>query len=61
MTSIPRIDLQAGIECYCTNFAGTGGSIKQGSEGFVVSELVDESLHISPSYNESHRYPLYIL
>ncbi|MDQ4050635.1 MAG: tRNA pseudouridine(13) synthase TruD, partial [Thermoproteota archaeon] len=57
----PRIDLQAGIECYCTSFAGTGGSIKQGSEGFVVSELVDESLHISPSYNESHRYPLYIL
>jgi tRNA pseudouridine13 synthase len=61
MTSIPKIDLQAGIECYCTSFAGTGGSIKQGSEGFVVSELVDESLHISPSYNESHRYPLYTL
>ena len=61
MASIPQIDSQAGTGCYCTSFAGTGGSIKQGSEGFVVSELVDESLHISPSYTESHRYPLYIL
>ena len=61
MTSIPKIDSQAGVGCYCTSFVGTGGSIKQGSEGFVVSELVDESLHISPSYTESHRYPLYIL
>ncbi|MDP9462477.1 MAG: tRNA pseudouridine(13) synthase TruD [Thermoproteota archaeon] len=61
MTSIPKIDSQAGVGCYCTSFVGTGGSIKQRSEGFVVSELVDESLHISPSYTESHRYPLYIL
>ncbi len=61
MASIPQIDSQAGIDCYCTNFAGTGGSIKQGSEGFMVSELVDESLDISLSYHESHRYPLYIL
>jgi len=61
MTAIHKIDSQAGMGCYCTSFVGTGGSIKQGSEGFVVSELVDESLHISPSYTESHRYPLYIL
>lgn len=61
MTHIPKIDLQAGIECYCTNFVGTGGAIKQRSEGFVVSELIDESLHISPSYSESYRYPLYSL
>ena len=61
MTATPKIDSQAGMGCYCTSFVGTGGSIKQGSEGFVVSELVDESLHISPSYTESHRYPLYIL
>ena len=61
MTAIPKIDSQAGMGCYSTSFVGTGGSIKQGSEGFVVSELVDESLHISPSYTESHRYPLYIL
>src|ERR687896_1373222 len=61
MTSIPQIDSRAGIECYCTSFAGTGGSIKQGSEGFIVSEIVDESLDISLSYAESHRYPLYVL
>jgi tRNA pseudouridine13 synthase len=61
MASIPQIDSRAGIDCYCTSFAGTGGSIKQGSEGFMVSELVDESLDISLSYHESHRYPLYIL
>ena len=61
MASISQIDSCAGIECYCTSFAGTGGSIKQGSEGFMVSELVNESLDISLSYNENYRYPLYIL
>jgi tRNA pseudouridine13 synthase len=61
MTSIPQIDLRAGIECYCTSFVGTGGSIKQRSEGFRVFELVDESLDISLSYDESHRYPVYVL
>src|ERR687892_424743 len=61
MASVPQIDSRAGIDCYCTSFAGTGGSIKHGSEGFMVSELVDESLDISRSYDESHRYPLYVL
>ena len=61
MDSTPQIDSRAGIDCYCTSFAGTGGSIKHGSEGFVVSELVDESLDISLSYDEKHRYPLYVL
>jgi tRNA pseudouridine13 synthase len=61
MASVPQIDSLAGIDCYCTSFAGTGGSIKQRSEGFIVSELVDESLDISLSYAESHRYPLYVL
>ncbi len=61
MSFIPQIDSRAGMDCYCTSFAGTGGSIKQGIEGFVVSELVDESLDISLSYDESHRYPLYVL
>jgi tRNA pseudouridine13 synthase len=63
MTSVPKIDKLAGIECYCTSFAGTGGSIKQQSTGFRVSELVDESLErsLSPSFDDRHRYPLYIL
>ena len=61
MSSVPQIDSLAGMDCYCTSFAGTGGSIKHGSEGFRVSELVDESLDISFSYDENHRYPLYVL
>ena len=63
MLLVPKIDRMAGIECYCTDFKGTGGSIKQGSEGFNVIELVDESLadNISPSYDHCNRYPLYLL
>ncbi|HYY39630.1 MAG TPA: tRNA pseudouridine(13) synthase TruD, partial [Nitrososphaera sp.] len=61
MASVPQIESLAGIDCYCTSFAGTGGSIKQGSEGFMVSELVDESLDISLSYDDRRRYPLYVL
>lgn len=63
MAPVPKIDRLAGIECYCTSFAGTGGSIKQVSEGFRVSELVDDSLagSISPSFDDRHRYPVYIL
>jgi tRNA pseudouridine13 synthase len=61
MASVPQIESLAGIDCYCTSFAGIGGSIKQGSEGFRVSELVDESLDISLSYDDGHRYPLYVL
>ncbi len=59
----PKIDRLAGIECYCTDFEGIGGSIKQNSEGFRVSELVDDSLlsNVSPAFSESHRYPLYVL
>ena len=63
MVPVPKIDRLAGIECYCTSFPGTGGSIKKGSEGFRVSELVDESLaaSISPCFDDRHRYPLYVL
>jgi len=43
-SSVPEIDRLAGMECYCASFTGSGGSIKQGSEGFRVSELLDESL-----------------
>src|SRR4051794_17572695 len=61
MVSVPRIDSLAGIDCYCTSFAGIRGSIKQRSEGVRVVELTDESLDLSLSYDESHRYPLYVL
>lgn len=61
--SVPKIDRLAGIECYCSSFAGTGGSIKQGCERFRVSELVNDSLagNISPSFDDRHRYPIYLL
>lgn len=63
MKPVPEIDRMAGMECYCTDFAGTGGSIKQKSEGFQVSELVDGSLleGTSPVFGGAHRYPLYVL
>jgi tRNA pseudouridine13 synthase len=61
MAPVPKIESLAGIGCYCTGFAGTGGSIKQGNESFLVSEMVDQSLDISPSYDGGHRYPLYVL
>jgi tRNA pseudouridine13 synthase len=52
----------AGMECYCTGFAGIGGSIKQDSASFRVSELVDDSLlDFSKEFGGAHRYPLYIL
>jgi tRNA pseudouridine13 synthase len=62
-TSVPRIDLLAGIECYCTDFQATGGSIKKDNEGFRVSEIIDESVfdNVSLTQDSSHRYPLYIL
>jgi tRNA pseudouridine13 synthase len=63
MASVPKIEKLAGIECYCTSFAGTGGSIKQVSNGFRVSELVHESLadSMSKTFDDQHRYPIYIL
>lgn len=63
MKPVSKIDRMAGMECYCTEFAGTGGSIKQKSSGFRVSELVDESLlaGVSAKPDNVHRYPLFIL
>jgi tRNA pseudouridine13 synthase len=60
---VPKIDLMAGIECYCcAGFTGIGGSIKQDSSSFRVSELVDEqSLGASKEPGGAHRYPLYLL
>jgi tRNA pseudouridine13 synthase len=60
---VPLIDRMAGMECYCTDFAGTGGLIKRESGEFKVYELVDESLlaGISAQFGDIHRYPLYIL
>lgn len=63
MEQVPPIDRLAGIECYCTIFPGTGGSIKLEREGFRVSELVSDSLaaKLSQSPDERHTYPLFVL
>src|ERR1044071_5590784 len=63
MATIPAIDREAGIECYCTKFAGVGGRIKERFDGFRVSELVSDAFSgtISPHFDERHPYPLYLL
>ena len=55
---VPKIDQLAGIECYCTCYSGTGGLIKQSSEGFKVSEIIDCSVFddLSPVQDSSHKY-----
>lgn len=60
---VPKIDAMAGMGCYCTEFAGIGGSIKQDSASFRVSELVDDSLiaGMKKEFGGPHRYPLYLL
>src|SRR5919198_4042592 len=60
---VPKIDQLAGIECYCTDFNGIGGYIRQNNEAFKVSEIIKENLmnDISSTQDEQHKYPLYIL
>ena len=40
---IPEIDSQIGILVYSTNFAGTGGKIRQKPEDFEVSEVISDN------------------
>ena len=63
--SVPEIDFQAGMECYCTNFAGINGTIKENNEEFQVSEIIDYTF-LKPPYfssvqNNEHKFPLYLL
>ncbi len=61
--SVPRIDRLAGLECYCTSFQETGGSIRKNNEGFRVHEIINGSMlaDLSPIQDPFHRYPLYVL
>jgi tRNA pseudouridine13 synthase len=63
MKSVPKIDRLAGMECYCTDFRGIGGSIREDNEGFRVSEIINESILVglSPVKDLLHKYPLYLL
>jgi tRNA pseudouridine13 synthase len=63
--SVPEIDFQAGMECYCTKFAGIKGTIKETNEEFQVSEIIDYTF-LKPPYfssvqNNEHKFPLYLL
>jgi tRNA pseudouridine13 synthase len=62
-SQVPKIEKLAGIECYCTDYKGIGGSIKRSSEEFRVSEIIDTSFlaNISSVQDKHHKYPLYIL
>lgn len=60
MKPVPPIDRLAGIGCYCTDFAGVGGAIKQDSADFKVSEIVGD-LDFAQSHGGLYRYPLYLL
>jgi tRNA pseudouridine13 synthase len=63
--TVPEIDFQAGMECYCTNFAGIKGTIKETNEEFQVSEIIDYTFLKSPYFssvqNNEHKFPLYLL
>ncbi len=63
--SVPEIDFQAGMECYCTNFAGINGTIKETNEAFQVSEIIDYTFFKPPYFssvqNNEHKFPLYLL
>jgi tRNA pseudouridine13 synthase len=63
MCRIPKIDRLAGIQCYCTDFDGICGFIKQNDTSFRVSEIIDDSFlaDLSPVQNDTHKFPLYIL
>ena len=63
--TVPEIDFQAGMECYCTNFAGIKGTIKETNEEFQVSEIIDYTF-LKPPYfssvqNNEQKFPLYLL
>ncbi|MFL6434632.1 MAG: tRNA pseudouridine(13) synthase TruD [Nitrososphaeraceae archaeon] len=63
MYYVPKIDHLAGIHCYCTDFDGICGFIKQNYTSFRVSEIIDDSFltDLSLVQNHTHKFPLYIL
>ncbi len=59
----PIIDHQVGIKCYCTDFGGVGGAIKQQTKDFYVVEIIDPSVlgKLTEHQDENHKFPLYVL
>src|SRR5919202_1500157 len=63
MCCVPKIDRLAGIRCYCTDFDGICGFIKQNNTSFRVSEIIDDSflIDLSAVPNSTHKVPCDIL
>lgn len=59
----PIIDNQVGIKCYCTDFDGVGGAIKQQIDDFRVIEIIDPVVldESTEQKDENHTFPLYVL
>ena len=62
---VPDIERQAGIECYCTEFQGINGRIKEKNNDFFVSELINEAFLKSPFFsrkqNKTNKFPIFLL
>ena len=61
--SVPKIDLLAGISCYCTNFNGIGGKIKSNPSDFIVSEILHTHYinSLTKDQTTDNKYPIYIM
>jgi len=62
-SQVPKIDQEVGMKCYCTDFRGVGGTIKQQASDFKVSELIDPTFfdELTKVKDERHKFPLYVL
>ena len=56
---IPKIDQDIGMSVYSTSFPGVGGSIRNNSEDFLVTEILDEKSLSKINQNEG--YAVYLL
>ncbi len=56
---IPKIDSEIGITVYSTKFLGSGGTIKNQNDDFVVSEIITEKANAM--INEDSGYAVYKL
>ena len=56
---IPKIDSEIGITVYSTKLSGSGGTIKNQNDDFIVSEIITEKAHAM--INEDSGYAVYKL
>ena len=56
---IPKIDSEIGITVYSTEFPGSGGTIKNQNDDFIVSEIITEKANAM--IDEDSGYAVYKL